>query len=316
MKPTLFAVGDEPYCLWEDDVQERSREFLDGLDPDFFEYLLRINDQPEEEKRASVAIRLALHHAIETLYSLLGAYVQAPQCPYAWISQCQTEDLRKIVQRIGKGDKSLITPWRFEVTGWEAVSAAVFSRYSPSPVAKDSAIKGFSKFWATLSSLLLSEVANQEYNAIKHGFRTRSGGFSLAVGKQDAPGVPAPDSAMQLIGESKFGAMFYKVERIKERGGRHLQSKRTAVNWSVDRDLLLLQVTHFSINNVITALKIANGAEASSCQYFVPSDDEDYMRAWSHSPGVLTLNINSQLNPADLPVLTKAQLLEQLKKPK
>ena len=33
MQSAIFAVGDEPYLLWEEDVAARTRDFLDGLDP-------------------------------------------------------------------------------------------------------------------------------------------------------------------------------------------------------------------------------------------------------------------------------------------
>lgn len=125
MKSAIFAVGDEPYCLWESDVDERTRDFLAGLDPEFFSYVLNAHMETEDEKRASVAIRLALHHGTETLFSLLGTFVQAPDCPYAWIAQCRTEELREVVRRIGDGDGSLIAKRGKPFLGWEDVAAAV-----------------------------------------------------------------------------------------------------------------------------------------------------------------------------------------------
>ena len=71
-------VNREPYCLWDTDLIGRSREFLKGLDPEFFEYSLNVHLEARDQQRASVALRLALHHALETLFSLLGAYIQAP----------------------------------------------------------------------------------------------------------------------------------------------------------------------------------------------------------------------------------------------
>lgn len=48
MRSTIFAVGDEPYCLWEHDVAERTRDFLTGLDPEFFSYVLNADTQGGE----------------------------------------------------------------------------------------------------------------------------------------------------------------------------------------------------------------------------------------------------------------------------
>jgi hypothetical protein len=316
MKQTIFAVGDEPYCLWENDVGERTREFLAGLDADFFSYVLQAHMETEDEKRASVAIRLALHHGTETLFSLLGAFVQAADCPYAWIAQCRTEELRKVVSRIGAGDDSLITRWEKPFLSWADVATAVLRTLEPGTEKHKRNVRGFGTVWNALAGELQNEVVNHEYNAIKHGFRTRTGGFTLAFGREETGGVPAPESAMKVLGGSQFGAMFYKVETLKGSGGRHLRSRRTAVNWSLERDILLLQLIQMSINNVISALKVENGVRADECQFQTLSDDEDFMRAWSYSTGVTTMNFDFVLDENELPEVTKADILKQLRERK
>lgn len=316
MKPTIFAVGDEPYCLWEIDVSERTRDFLAGLDSEFFSYVLQAHMETEDEKRASVAIRVALHHGTETLFSLLGAFVQAPDCPYAWIAQCRTEELRKVVSRISDGDDSLITKWGKPILSWADVSAAVLQSCQPGTEKHKHNISGFGMAWAALADEVQDEVVNHEYNAIKHGFRTRSGGFTLAVGLEETTGVPAPESAINVLGGSQFGSMFYKIEKLKGHGGRHLRSRRTSVNWSLERDILLLQLIQISINNVISALKVANGVPASECRFQIFSEDEDFMRAWSHSTGVTNINFDFVLDENKLPEVTKADILKQLREPK
>lgn len=314
MKSAIFAVGNEPYCLWEMDVAQRTRDFLTGLDPEFFAYVLHAHMETEDEKRASVALRLALHHATETLFSLLGAFVQAPDCPYAWIAQCRTEELRNVVARIGSGDPSLITKWKNPFHDWKDVAAAVLRSFEPNSETHPRIVVGFGKAWAALSDDLLSEVVINEYNAIKHGFRTRSGGFSLGIGRQEQPGVAAPESAMSMLGHSEFGSRFFKVEKLRGRGGRHLRSQRTAVNWSLQRDILLLQLCQYSINNVVSALKIENGMPANECQFQFPSDDEDFMRPWQHSIGVTNMNFDFMLDEERLPDISKADLLKALRK--
>ena len=316
MNSTIFAVGDEPYCLWESDVGERTRDFLHGLDAEFFSYVLQAHMAAVDEKRASVAIRLALHHGTETLFSLLGAFVQAADCPYAWIAQCRTEDLRKVVSRIGAGDESLITKWEKPFLGWGDVAAAVLSTCQPGTEKHKRNVTGFGKAWHALAGELQDEVVNHEYNAIKHGFRTRSGGFKLAFGRQEAEGVPAPESAMKVLGGSQFGAMFYKVEKFKGKGGRHLRSRKTSVNWSSERDILLVQLIQLSINNVISALKVANGVPANECQFQTLGDDEDFMRAWSYSTGVTNMNFDFALDENELPEVTKADILKKLRERK
>ncbi len=73
MDSSIFVVNQEPYCIWEIDVQERNKEFLNGIDTDFFDYIVELHLNADDEKRASIALRSTLHHAMETMFSLLGA---------------------------------------------------------------------------------------------------------------------------------------------------------------------------------------------------------------------------------------------------
>lgn len=115
MQSTIFAVNDEPFCLWEVDLAARNRAFLDGIDPDYFNYVLQAHANTDDEKRALVAIRLVLHHAIETMFSLLGAFVQAPDCSYAWIAKCSNGELREFAERVNPADASLITKLKHSI---------------------------------------------------------------------------------------------------------------------------------------------------------------------------------------------------------
>ncbi len=36
---TIIVVNDEPYCIWEVDLKERNKEFLEGIDEDYFDYI-------------------------------------------------------------------------------------------------------------------------------------------------------------------------------------------------------------------------------------------------------------------------------------
>lgn len=317
MQHAIFAVGDEPYLLWEEDVAERTNEFLRGVDPEFFSYLLEVHTGAEDEKRAAVGLRLALHHATETLFSLLGAFIQAWDCPYAWIARCSNTELRSFVQRIGQRDSALVTKLNFSCVGWEEVARAVFDNYEPGTNKQERAIQCFSRAWGAIAGeLVLNEVAADEYNALKHGFRTRAGGFKLGFARQEAKGVPAPDAAMTMLGMSEYGARFYKVEKLSGKGGRHIRSRRFAVNWSLERNILLLQLIQFSMTNVLSALKIANGLAATECNFVRPHNDEDFTMPWKYSTGVTNMNFDFVLDESQLPDVSKAEIMEMLRQRK
>lgn len=313
MQYQCFAVGDEPYCLWEDNISERTKEFLKGLDPEFFTYLLNVHMAAEDERRASAGIRIALHHAVETLFSLLGALAQAPQCPYAWIARCRTEGLREVVRRIGEQDSTLVHPWKVSQLGWEVLAKCVFHRFEPGSGEQERAVKGFTKAWEGLSVVLLDEISNDEYNATKHGFRTTLGGFKLEISTQSPAGQPLGELDMIPLGGSDFGAMFFKVDRLKGAGGCHLQSRRVAVNWSPERDLLLLQLAQMSIQNIVSALRVANGTPAHECNFVRPTEDDAYTKPWEHGTGTLSMVLEHRIDPAQLPDMKKSDVMAKLR---
>src|SRR5690606_31994351 len=66
--------------------------------------------------RAAVGLRAAYHHSLETLFSLLGALTQAPECVPAWLPKCSNEALRQVVSMLQRGDGILTQRGRQPVT--------------------------------------------------------------------------------------------------------------------------------------------------------------------------------------------------------
>ena len=315
MDATIFVVNEEPYCLWERDLAARNLEFLNGLDPDFFEYNLNVHVGAEDEKRASVAIRLSLHHCIETLFSLLGAFIQAPDCAYAWISKCSNSDLRSLVERIGKADPAIHTNLNVSTITWKTVAECVFAAYQPETERQRTTIERFSRLWAALSSELTDQKLVDEYNSLKHGFRVRSGGFSLAVGLEHQRGVVPPPNEMRLLGQSTFGATFFKIETLwPNQKSRSVRSRQVSVNWSIERTILLHQLTQMSIANVVSALKFLNGVPAQECRYVRPEKDEAFDEPWKHSTGITNMSFDDVIDDSNARVVSKQELLDCLTK--
>ena len=119
---TIFVVNSEPYFIWEVDLQARNRKFIDGIDTEYYYYITQTHIESEDEKRASIALRSSFHHAMETMFSLLGAYIQAPDCAYAWIAKCSNKDLRDFISKIGVPKKPIFTKLNVEKVSWESIS--------------------------------------------------------------------------------------------------------------------------------------------------------------------------------------------------
>lgn len=313
MQNTIFLVNDEPFCLWDFDLKKRNNEFLKGLDAEYFEYCLSTHLETEDEKRASLALRVALHHALETLFSLIGAYVQAPDCAYAWLAKCSTSDLRTFVSRAAQGYPEVFTKLNIPSVTWETVARAAFDTYMPGTERQQKTIELFSTAWARLAHEFLDQNHIDEYNSLKHGFRIRRGGFSLAVGIEPSYGVPPPDDQMHLLSHSNFGASFFKIEPISaDKKNRSIRARRTSVNWSPERTVLSLQLVYMSLNNVISALRIVNGWSASECKFLRPENDEDFNEPWRHTPGVTSINFDHVIDEKNTVSITKQELLERI----
>lgn len=315
MESSIFAVNDEPYCLWETNIQERNRAFLNGIDSEYFTYVLDTHLEAEDEKRALVAIRLSLHHATETMFSLLGAFVQGPDCAYAWIAKCNSTELREFVKRLNQEDQTLITKLPIKRMNWKSVADIIFATYQPETERQTHIKNSFSNFWERLAGEFSDAEQVDEYNALKHGFRMRSGGFTLAVGAEEKYGIAPPESKMNVIGQSAFGSTFFKIEKLRlDKSDRNIRSRQTSVNWSLERVILLHQLVNMSINNTVSALKIVSGvASASSCKFICPESGADFDLPWAHSTGVTSMKMDYVIDESRVPHASKSELLAKLR---
>lgn len=308
----IIFVNDEPYCIWGWDLDERNKQFVDGLDPDYFDFLIRAFLETDDDKRSAIALRTTLHHSLETLFSLMGALTQAPQCTYAWLAKCSTTALRAVIDRVSTGDKTLRTGWTFSSVSWHQIAMLVFKHSGSDVPTVEKRVQLFAELWHRLAHEFLEDDHVQEYNAIKHGLRLHAGGFTLAAGLEPSYGVAPPPEHIQTIGHSKYGSSFFRMERIGDEKSRSLSSRRVSLNWPVEKVILLAQLTSMSIQNVIGALRIANGAAAGTVRFYWPSDDADFDRPWTYSTGVTNLSIDLVIPKEQIPALTKQELLDHL----
>lgn len=136
---------------------------------------------------------------------------------------------------MSRSDPQLISKPNILVANWHSVGTAVFATYQPGTERQENTVKFFADLWARLTGELNNQTYVDEYNALKHGFRTRPSGFTLAVGVEHEYGVPPPASEMEAIGHSAFGASFFKIEPFcSVKGNRHIRSPQTSLNWSLE----------------------------------------------------------------------------------
>lgn len=203
MQYSVFAVDETPYCVWEHDLKERNLRFVESIDHGYFEYLAIAhapNLEGETRQKAAIALRTAYHHALETFFSLLCAFVQAPGCAVGWIQKCQSGQLRSLVRKIQEGRHHLFNRAGLPTITWQVLSETInlFSCEDPSRTLESQRL--YAILWSRFAADFLNDYHVKEYNSIKHGFRARAGGFTLAMGVEHEYGVPPPQEEMQIVG--------------------------------------------------------------------------------------------------------------------
>lgn len=272
----FILVGERVFCLWDENIKRRNLDFLNGIDPAYFEYLADINfeklgDEKEDvHQHAALAIRTAFSQGLETLFALIFASIQAPHCVPVWMNLYKNNELYDLVHRVSNHKKflSLLQP-KYPVN-WNSLSNVIHETLILEDKEKEASIKnGFGNLWSQLATIYLQEGFLKEYNSIKHGLRIRSGGFSFAIGAEDKPGVPAPPERMVLIGKGEFGKSYLNIEGIAD-SKRHIQITKNSRNW--DPEDMAWGLKLISISNIISSLEILSGKKPEEIQFHWPSD--------------------------------------------
>ncbi|HEX2203880.1 MAG TPA: hypothetical protein VHG91_11305 [Longimicrobium sp.] len=284
-----FAVGNEPYCLWDWDLPGQSREFVEQMDPMYFDYVARSHLaalEGEEAKRAAIALRVAYHHGLESFFALLCATLQAPDCLVGWLQKYQLGHLREILSAVFN-QGSIFNKLKIQNLSWETISDRIHQYYSHPDTDREAETKRlYALLWGRFAADFLDADYMAEYNSIKHGFRARSGGFVLRGGIEQEYGVPAPEENMQTIGASEFGMSFLVAESIgASKRDPHFRVTQRSLNWSPEAMIIALQLISMSIHNILSFLKCFYGAAPQTIRYIRPEDSTFFDAPWTYSVG-------------------------------
>jgi len=267
----------------------------------------------ENAQRAAIALRMAYHHGIETLFSLLGASVQAPGAVVAWLARCSNKDLRELVGSLISG-RSLLTPAGPKTVGLEELGRAVHSHCWTDEMPPAATGERFGRFWQRLAREFLNEDHVDEYNSLKHGLRISAGGVTIAMCEERERGVRPPPEQMHVIGGSEFGSGFFRVEPVSadKRERHHLQIRRRTLNWSpcgVGQRLLLIA---WSINNIAAFLRCVNGVAPDTVKFVRPEDPAVFEACWHSDVGVLSSSFDLIVERSQIEAAEKGKLRKEL----
>jgi hypothetical protein len=306
-----FAVNENPYCFWSLDPIGQDLEFLNKIDPRYFEHMADLHGEAldgDQKQYAAAAIRITYSQGLETLFAFLCAVAQAPDCVIGWFLRYQNRDLSDVVRKISNREP-IYTKLRCKVVTWNVIAEVVLSNLKTGDGEKDKAIcNNFARLWRRFASDFLDRHHELEYNSIKHGLRARLGGFYLALGAEDTPGVAAPPEKMRMVGSSEFGSSFFFPERLHD--GRNFAVSHQALNWNPENFLYALKLISISIGNVISFLKVYHGVPATDLNFAWLTDDATYNEPWSRSSGGITsMGLTSPITEQAITPLTRDEIL-------
>lgn len=313
---SIFFVVDEPYCVWDIDLKERNLELLNSIDSTYFEHVARLSldkaDDAEHKQQTATLLRISYYHGLETLFSYVGALIQAPCCVYAWLPKCSPGDVNIVVSRIDEGKHKLPSQLQIDRVDWNTIASMVCQYMSPDTLEIGVLAEKFATCWARLANEYLRELFTLEYNAIKHGLRIRSGGHSLFIGREEEFGVAASPENMKILTHSDFGSTFFSLSQTpeKQKGNRSYRSRRHSINWSFDHTAAKLFLISMSITNILNVLKIINDVPPETLKFanLVHSDAFDF--PWSTSTCHSTSTFDYTYKEGWTSPTTKRQLLD------
>lgn len=300
-----FAVDATPRAMWGVELREQNLAFLEGIDPTFFTYAAEAHLAALEgpsRQHAAMAIRVVYGQAVETLFALLGAAVQAPNCPLGWILSYSGPQLYSVVRKLhGEASQGPFYAREGSPGGWHSLSRKIHRFTHPDPN-EDERIKTlFADTWARLAHEFLDPLTGEEYNSIKHGFRARAGGSSLTIGP-NAPGGPILDS------RSEFGSRFFHAVKLGDKVNFYAQDAMR--NWTPIGLAVRIELIAVSIRNVISYLQLYLGANSEGqIPFRWPEATCAIELAWQSAFVVESASGGYQLAPSDITPLSPADIL-------
>jgi len=276
-----FVINDRPACMWGFDLPDQNHEFLSSIDPAYFNQAVAAQLpllETENRQNAALAIRTTYAHALETLFALLCAAVQAPHCPLGWILKYRPGDVPKVVRKIQEGAE-LLTRLRFN-DGWQGISERIHLFVLEDPEEERRIKRLFGDLWLRLAWDFLDDWGSIEYNSIKHGLRSKASGFALRIARTDEPAAPVVDST------SEYGSRFFAMKPIRE-DSVNFSVQRVSRAWAPRALAIRTELIGASLTNVTSFLKVHSGAAMDSVNFEWPDPDNDITGAWV-SPGSIS----------------------------
>lgn len=310
-----FVIDGDPYCAWGWDLRSRNLHFLSRFDPQYFEYLASTHVAAldgDHGQFGALALRHGFHQGLESFFALVGAALQAPDCVIGWFLHYRPAQLRRLVGRIAsQADNSILSRLRLKPVSWSSLAKVVHRNAQFGDQARDKrTVELFATLWDRLAHEFLNTDATHEYNSIKHGLRAKPGGFSISVGLEPRYGVSPPPEEIHSLGGSTFGSSFYTAKRLGPKGDPNFRIIDHGLNCDPTALAQALVLISMSIGNVLSFLRIINGAPPREVRFSRPQEDGFFAAPWENVPTLSNCAFGEKIDEADIERKNAADIVE------
>jgi hypothetical protein len=317
----FIMVNEKPCAIWEYyGFKESTLNFLNGIEPNYFSYLAKVHGEKLHVKKhrqnAAIALRTGYSFGLETFFSLLFSYIQAPHCVQAWMNLYEPGDIGKLVKKV-TSNLNFNMAWTLNPVSWRQIAKFILnSLVIPDPI-KDEAYKNaFGDLWSKLAYEFNDESFQREYNSLKHGMRLKAGGFYLAFKTSPKNGSQDGNPISHMLSQSEFGSSFLKKNKVGE-NNRHLYFSKTSRNWDPEDIASRLEFLALSLSNLISTIKIFWGVDPKKVRYSWPREIEHFNIPWKNSlnfrAGTMTMH-GQKVDKSVIEDYTPELIIENYKK--
>ncbi|MCH8011300.1 MAG: hypothetical protein IIA61_05035 [Candidatus Marinimicrobia bacterium] len=316
MQFVIIMINNKPFCFWDWNIKKKNEEFISEYDPLYFDTIASmLHHHLEDEKTTkkqkqyiSFALRSYLSHAAESLFALLGATLQAPDCIYGWLFKYRNSDLNSLIDNISKGAR-IRNKLRLSYVDWESLSNTIH-QFELEDQEKNNKIKRhFADFWQRLSSEYRSKDFENIYNSIKHGYRARPGGVFISFGLEKTHGKPATPNDMKSLGGSEYGATYF-FEEFPTNSNHNIRLHEKTINWLPKNIWYQIGLIRLSLSNIISFLKLYHNQDPETAQYAWPENLEDFEFDLRNTTGTLGFTMNIEVKKSDIRDISKEEITQ------
>lgn len=311
-----FCVYNDPYCVYSYDSSINS-DYIKRIDPEFYQFISEKNssiiESEESENNAKLYAALSLRsyyaQGLETLFSLVGATLQAPGCIPGWMIKYRNNQLYELISDIHNNKPIKVRFEDINIVNWETVVKIVFSFFFKEyPEKENDVLKSNSQLLKNLAEDFLDKQLQLEYQSIKHGFRNSAGGSKVIVRETNREGRFVENSEWKSLFNSQYGSSYVIEEKIVN-SKIHFGLNRNYVNWNWEQLAEGLILISLFIENLKTFLTTFNKIKVEKISYSVLPDPQDYQSPWDKLVGSGSFKINQKLNLTGVKLISKEEIL-------